>query len=334
MRTSPPLASPLARQRAIIGAVLAGVLPLAAAGPPEPAKGINRLTGVVVSKADGKPLQGAGVGFANPERGRLSVDDEGRIEAFDFGERVLFFFTKRNSQGAVATSTDAEGRFVLANFAAPDEKGTVVAAHPTHGVVLLPDIVPADYATQPLRIELGDPAFIEVPGRLSPDKDTRHVVMVQAVAKEGLFRHELPPYDADLYERGVIIFLMRGMRAAETLRLGPLPPDRTYAVSLTARAPRLGYQPTLLSRRVTLAPGQTVKVEVPDEEGAATVSGRVLDTEGRPLRDVNLTVTVGEQTELILGALTDEAGAYTVRGVPPGRHTIELTRHAVRTGPG
>lgn len=101
---------------------------------------------------------------------------------------------------------------------------------------------------------------------------------------------------------------------------GLLPRAGRWAVDLTAEDPYL---------RQSVPP---VVVEEPDGGGTARVdvvlpdtllAGEVVDESGRPLPDATVSVAAGkdQRTE----ARTDERGAFSLRGLPPGSHGVRAT---------
>jgi len=319
------------RQAAVWAAVLVSAATPALADPPDTTP-TNELAGVVVSKTDGKPVAGAEVAMAHSERGWIYVENGGRITAWGDDEKVLLFFSKKNGKTAVTTKTDAEGRFVLRSFTSPEQEYNLAVAHPEHGVAIVEGVVPAEHAVEPLRIGLEAGAFVSLPPMKSANREIRHMATVRE-ATETAFSADGSPIFGEMDRRNIWINAYVDLKSEDSTLVGPLPTGRSYRVSLQGWSRRVGAPATLLERVVRLERPEAVRFDAPAAETAALV-GRVTDADGKPLRDVNLTVAIGPRRELVVGALTDEKGEYTLAGVPPGAQTIELSRYAVRTGPG
>ncbi len=296
---------------------------------------LNRLEGIVVAKADGSPIAGVRVAMASLDGGWISFGNRGEIEATGPEETVLFFFTKRNGKAAVSAVTDDAGRFVLKSFRDPQSRYALAAAHEKRGAHLAV-IAPAKHmhAAKPLRIELDRPASIDlesVPVSRSDALDVQSIWNVELVAPESAGRSSKPNGVASM------VFLdwsvLYASRDSDVPRcLGPLPPGWGYSIVHRRYDRDLPYSATLFESRITLKPGMTAKAGV--APGDTTVSGRIMGTDGQPLRGVNVMLRRKEAPFVTLGAITGKDGRYTIAGAAAGRHEIELLRHAVRTGPG
>jgi hypothetical protein len=329
MRLSPRLHSPL-RAAALTLAGLALAVPLSADDPPQK-KPINKLHGVVVSKKDGRPLAAVHVVMTHAERGYLMLGREGQARAFGPEEKILWFLSKRNGKTACEDTTDAEGRFTFRGFTSPGEKYNFAAAHPEHGVELLTGLAPVDYQDKPLRIEIDEPAFITT--GLKPPTSSEQAWEYVEVTLAAELGQSTETLRVNFNVVDFVAFTPEADEGRREYRLGPLPGGRTYRICrhMYLRAP--GYSATLFERRVSLRPGETIELPVHREEGT-TVTGRVTDSDDKPLVNVNLTVSTHDESGLVIGAVTDQEGNYTLTGVPAGTHALELLRHAKRTTPG
>jgi len=322
----------------------AGVAP-AAADRPAARVPLNRLEGLVVSKQDGRPLADVSVAMAHAERAWIYFGEGDGLGTYGPEEKVLFFFTKRNGRTACEARTDGQGRFALEGFTTPDQPYTVAVAHEKHGADFVTGVVPKDYADKPLRIELDQPAYIrtERPER-SPEAKRWEYVNLSLVpeskpagspstgtAEDEAGEERAPAVNVYFWNSGGYGLDDSGEQS-EKARWGPLPPGHTYRLTRQVYG-QWAYAPTLYQRDVKVAPGQTVDVAL-KPEGGIKLRGRVTGLDGQPLPHVNVMVKVGADGAVVVGTVSDEQGAYEVSGVPPGRHTIELLRHARRTAPG
>ncbi len=310
-------------------------MPLSAFAQQPPSIPINELKGVVVSKEDGKPLAGVTVAMAHAEDAWLWFGPEGALGAQGPKEKVLFFFTKLNGLTACEAVTDHEGRFTFSSFRSTSQRYTVAACHKTYGACLLTSVVPDEVPDELLRIELDPPAFIEAAPLSADLRDWKKgEYEYYDVSFEPTITAPSTNTSADHRPDRINVFfnLVWWPGAKAPSRLGPLPGGHRYRLAHRRNSNRTGAPATLFEKVLFVKPGETVKA-LPDLKGA-TVTGRVSTTKGQPLRDVNVTVALGPQRQLILGAVTDEKGVYTLTGLPPGNHSLQLERYAVRTGPG
>jgi hypothetical protein len=329
MRVSPRLHFPL-RAAALTLAALGLAVPLSADDPPQK-KSVNKLHGVVVSKKDGKPLSAIRVAMAHAEKGYVMFERGAQLRTSGPEEKILWFLAKRNGKTACEDTTDAEGRFTFRSFTSPGGKYNFVAAHPEHGVALLTGLVPEQYQDKPLRIELDEPGFITT--GLKPPASSEQAwerVDVALAPDPGTPDEVLRVYFNVL---DFVASAPEGDQERHDYRLGPLPGGRKYRLRrhMYLRAP--GYSATLFERHAFVKSGETVEFPVRRNEGAI-VSGRVTDSDDKPLVDVNVTVSTRDESGVVIGAVTDRDGNYTLTGVPVGTHALELLRHAPRTTPG
>jgi hypothetical protein len=319
----------------------------------KPLPPLHKLTGVVVSKHDGKPLAGVEVAMAHAEQGNLVFIGGGRLRAFGQDETVLWFFPKRNGRVKVTGKTDADGHFVLEGFTSPEAKYNVGAIHPQYGAALLTDVVPQDYAQRELRIELDEPTYVrtEIPSFDSAFGDAGWEYVSLALAPEppasgaaaatpassatsapATGAAGATPAVEEPDWRSVTFDLKRepggSDREGGMARWGPLPAGRRYTVSRVCYARELSYTALLFARTVSVAPGQTLNVDLKAEGGVA-LSGKVTGMDDQPLTGVNVKL-VGD--DLSIGAISGKDGAYQMRNVPAGKYVLELFRRAAPSG--
>lgn len=308
----------------------------AALADPPPKQPLNSLSGIVVSKKDGRPLANVNVAMAHHREGSITLMNEGHLSAWGPQETVLLLFTKRNSKSACETTTDAEGRFTLTSFRKPSEAYAVVAAHREYGVTVRRAVIPADHKDAPLKIEIDEPAYVRL-GTLDIKDDAASYMTRLAFADQRGLLEVLGDVDSDAEEEPfsnvVLSFYSSSRDKAGDSKLGPLPGGFEYIVTHEYFTRRIGAAATLLQRRVRLDPGQTADLSTTTPDGAE-LTGRVTLADGKALRDVNVMVKFGEKRRDIVGTVTDAEGRYRLRGVPEGDVLLELSRHALRTAPG
>ncbi|MBN1510752.1 MAG: carboxypeptidase regulatory-like domain-containing protein [Phycisphaerae bacterium] len=312
-----------------LGLALGVFTGLTSADEPPP---INRLEGVVVSQEDGQPVAGVPVGVASRKRGYLIFNDEGLRT---HGEQDLVFgmFPKRNGRHSCQTVTDAAGRFVLENFAAPDDTWMIAAGDAQHGHAIEASFKPEDFRSKPLRLELQRPGHI----LLSPPKTPKGVRLFTSI---GLVDSDARQ-DADAAVTGDAEPLSERIRYYASMelgegttrpqRIGPLPGGHRYKVSVQGYGNNLPYAALLFERVITVEPNGTAEAAF-ESDGGLIVSGRVTGSDDKPLDKVNVKVKTADGT--LIGGVSDAEGKYELHGVPPGTHTLELLRHAKRTAPG
>ena len=301
----------------------------------EPPGKMNRLTGVVVFREDGKPAANMPVLFSHGHKGYIYLMDGG-LQGRGEDTKILGFFTKRNSMHFCQTMTDGDGRFTLENFAAPDEGWNIMAGDSQKGFALQIGILPKDYAGEPLKLEIDKPAFVKVTlptptGKTYP----LGLGLAMTLPKTAAEPARAVTSDEEAEERAVRVFYwsqdMWNLTAGKVVRIGPLPAGATYSVTATMSKPGLSYQPMVAARTVVTEAGQTKDLSLAASTGAA-LTGRVTDNDDKALANVNVKIEAADG--VILGALTDDDGKYDIRGVPAGTHQLELLRHAARRVPG
>lgn len=303
-------------------------------GDEPPAKRVWQ--GIVVSRGDGQPVAGVPVVMAHGRKGYI-LFTEGSLDVHGEEEKILRFFAKRNARSFCVARTDHAGRFTFSEFGDPEGRWCVAAGDAEHGLALRLDVRPQDFASEPLRLELEPPAFInaKLPSAAAAELQLRVQVTLAPAATPGA---ESPPSVAEEASdddvRDHVHFVPRSFgrsRPGQTERQGPFPAGYEYHVVVLGTNNRLPYSAALFRRAVHLEAGTTVDVALESAEGA-TVSGRITSSDDKPLADVNVYVKAGDG--LLIGALTDAEGKYDLRGVPAGTHELKLLRHAARKTPG
>lgn len=282
--------------------------PLPQESTSRPAK--NPMRGIVVRKGTGKPLADVLVTIARVHDGEIGV---GATSYFSTDE--LFGEKKR----AMAT-TGKDGNFLLNGISTPDELYTLVATNRTAGASLIRKLRPSDYHEKPLRVEIDDPSFVRV--WKSPNVNGRSEISAHVELKDSR-----------------VVPRQEGARDSAKLTLmdpcvwdvvGPLLPGLEYDVSKSISTPTNAYYwATIYKHRFTAEAGQTLDLSDWPELGT-TLDGRLHATDGTPLSNVNVMVKIDGSEFEIMGTLSDNLGRYEITGLPPGRHTLELSRQGRR----
>ena len=308
---------------AALGLVSWASLVYAAEPPP-----VNQLEGTVVLGKDGQPAVGVPVAMVHRTKGYIRFDDDGLLVR---GQDELLFglFPKRNGQHACQTLTDGNGHFVLRNFAAPADLWLIAAGDDENGYALLTRMKPADHRSEPLRLTLEEPAYIEVestkvPGSMrvyttvslaEPDDETAGGAEEEDLSEHVYF------YSRTRWSEG----------SSKPRRLGPFPSRQRYRVAAQGAGGDVPYTVSLFEKAVELKPGETAEVSLKPTEGL-TVTGRVTSSDDKPLDKVNVKIKTADGT--LIGGVSDADGKYELHGVPAGTHTLLLLRHAKRTTSG
>ena len=304
---------------------------------------LHMLSGVIVQKSDGTPLAGIQVVMAHGEKGYLEIGPRGRLDGRGEADEQPHVFAQRNAKFFCDAFTDDQGRFTLRGFAAPDEEWNLAAGDGARGLVLQRRVIPSAYADKPLLIEIDSPADIIVQPPPPPaDKSLEGSVGVAlapiAARPPGAEAADSPPDRArepNATGESKIGFYA-SWRSDEDQdspwHLGPFPPGFTYRITSYLYGRRLGYNPTLFERTVSLTPGVAATISLDSKDGGA-LSGRITDIEDKALADVNVMAKTRDGSGLVIGTLSDAEGRYVLSGVPPGTHTLELLRHVARTAP-
>lgn len=307
---------------------------------------INTLHGVVVSKTDGQPVPGIPVIMAHARQGQLILGPRGALRGSGDDQPQPENYARRNTMTLCDAFTDAQGRFTLRNFALPADQWNLLAGDATHGLALLADLVPQDYADRVLRVELEPLSDILVEPPPHPaNRSLRSGVSVafaplptpaSAIAIAAQPAAEQPG-DAHADAQLRISVMPAGRPTDSNYRetdepwpLGPLAPGFAYHITHYLWGDSLEYEPIIFQRTVDLRPGTNDTVVLATTP-AASVRGRITDRKGAPLADVNVLARLDEGSRLVLGTLTDANGEYELNGVPPGTHTLAAERRVRRT---
>jgi hypothetical protein len=294
---------------------------------------LNRLEGVVVSKADGRPLADVPVVMVHAEDGHLTIGSNG-VEGSGAQRLDPRAFVTHNVKVACDALTAADGTFVLRSFCAPAERWIVAAGDREHGFYLRAGIVPADYAEAPLRIEIDAPAYVVVDRPPdAPDGSWRGVIRlaVADLAGEPGAGGDAGEQDDDPASH-VTVAAWPEKPDEPVWRLGPVPSGFTYRVALSQWSQGLQFHVLTFERRVFLRPGAAERVLLKPEPGL-TLSGRITDKKEQPLKNVNVRLHTHGASGIVLGALSDADGRYVIKDAPGGTHTLELLRYAKPPAP-
>lgn len=316
---------------------------------------LNQLHGVVVSRATGQPLAGVPVVMTHGQKGYLTIDETGLDgTAYDRDYRHTEF-ASHNARLCCDCYTGDDGSFTLLNFAVPDEPWHLAAGRPDVGIAFLANVVPRKHMSELVRIEIDPPSFIVVPRPAAP-ADTALDARVEielVLPVSGAYQPAgAPPGLAAPTTQAATTEAAKNVPQREqpesrvfcrfypsddqqddkVCRMGPLPPGFNYRVGRHVYGRRLSYHATEFERTVHLAPGATEHVSLEAGPGA-TISGRLTDTHDMPLADVNVTVRASDATGLVIGALSNQDGRYSLAGVPAGGYLLELLRHARPAAP-
>ena len=288
---------------------------------------VNHVEGTVVLQKDGQPAAGVPVAMVHRTKGYLRFDDNGLLGRGE-DERLFGLFPKRNGRYACQAVTDASGHFVLRSFAAPEDEWMIAAGDAKSGYALMLHMAPAEYKDKPLRLELAEPAYIDVETPKTPKSMQLYTGVSLAGPVDGAGGDA---GEDDPSERVYFRSTMRGDTKSRRERLGPLPSGQRYRVAGQGYGGSAPYTVALFEKVVEPAPGETAEVTLESKEGL-TVTGRVTSTEDKSLANVNVKIKTADGT--LIGGVSDADGKYELRGVPAGTHALQLLRHAKRTTAG
>ncbi|HRX85949.1 MAG TPA: carboxypeptidase-like regulatory domain-containing protein [Phycisphaerae bacterium] len=293
---------------------------------------VNQFEGTVVFKDDGRVAAGVPVVMAHATKGFLSFDDKGP-QANGANETLFGIFSVPNGRYACTTVTDADGHFVVRDFAAADERWLIAAGDAQSGYALQTSFHPRDFANVPPRLELENAGYLELPmPKPSGDMQAYLAISLDRDPDARDAGESSAGVDDDLGEHvNVRTMSMWTQGSNKPRRIGPVPGGHRYRVRALGSSGSLPFTPVLYQRSVQVVPGETADATLVPQEGVA-VAGRVSDGDDKPLAKVNVTIRTADG--VIVGALTDRDGKYELRSVPTGTHTLQLLRHAKRTAPG
>jgi peroxiredoxin len=268
-----------------------------------------RVEGTVVDAA-GAPVAGA----------RVLVGELGRATLYYTTPEDMFLGLPGVAEAdakrfSARLETDARGRFAAGGLEAG--RYTVLAADPERGIAFATRPV-SDGGVLELRLPLAPAARVEgdVTGldfdstvhvlELKPRRSTANVAMIPRLTQEhGRWR----------------------------FASAALPDVREWRLVGTRVVLEQDYRATLFGLPLDLAPGERRKVEVALAGGAA-VAGRVVDAGGAPMRGVSVVAASRSEPRRELGAVSDELGRFSIRGLSPGEWRLEANRWTLRELPG
>jgi peroxiredoxin len=264
----------------------------------------------VVARDGGAPVAGA----------RVILGELGRATLFYNTPEEMFVGTPglseiETKQYSAVISSDSSGHFAVEGLA-PGEY-SIIAADAARGVVCSTAHLEAG-APLSLRLVLGPPAFVQcsIAGlafdptanvlELKPDAIAANITMVPRLAQQ---------------------------EGSWSFRSAPLPAIHEWRLIGTQVVLENDYRATLFDVAVTAEPGKETALHLEFDRGA-TVAGRVVDSGGAAVRNVSVVAVSESEPRREIGAVTDAAGGYRIRGLDNGGWRLEAIRYGVREVPG
>jgi len=293
--------------------------PASPEGTPQPAT--STLRGIVLRKGTGKPLDEFTITIARVRDGEIAVGANSFFRVGWLNNDTPGWLPRYSDSRDVVTESDNKGQFELSRIATPDEPYTLVASNPMTGAALVRQFRPADYHGKPLRVEIDDPSFVRIwPIHQNPG--------AHCYSSLKLIDDER---DADGETQTQVARLEFAMGTSQILmrhdRVGPLIPGLKYELTKGVFTGVTGPPAIIYRHTFTAVAGQTIDLTEWPEVGT-TLSGKIRAANGSPLSNVNVMVKLGGSESEILGTLSDNHGRYEITGIPPGKHTLELSRYA------
>lgn len=346
---------PFAERRLVISvfavwASLIAALPAATADDQPPS-----LRGVVVLRADGKPVAGATVSVFNPKKFQAFIYESSAIQLNDisrsWGPNGPEPIDQPRKPESGETTTDDNGRFTIPELE-PGDGYQLIVSDAENGFAHRTDIrIPpataiisqagatsepnAASAAKPdpseLKIEMGGPAYVEVEvdptmladgGRYRVSASTGQMG-VRWVDGNGRTTFEEPQLS---YKCSA------ALPADQRVRIGPIPPGRRINLELQLTGRRPGGPGVVVQKRtISLTSGETSQVSFAPGQGAALV-GRITSPSGEPVAGARIACVRLDDSESngafnsmgSAGGLTNAEGRYRVAGIEPGRYRVQV----------
>jgi peroxiredoxin/protocatechuate 3,4-dioxygenase beta subunit len=287
--------------------------------------------------------RGAGVSAPSIE-GRV-VDARGapapgaRVVLGEFGHATVFYNSPKQtfvatpgipdaerSKYAAELAADGAGRFAVTGLAPGDF--SVVASDEARGIGIA-TIHVLESGPTAVEVRLSAPAFVdaEITG-LAFDASRNLVELSPSSNGSNIeFHPQLTPTPGQW-----------------SFRSGALPPLAGWRAVGTEIVFGQDYRATLFALSVSVRTGEHGRVAL-DAARGAELAGTVSDGEGKPLAGVSVVArsvvarpsgekAVGGEDAVELGAVTDAAGRYRIRGLASGPHVLEALRWKMRELPG
>jgi hypothetical protein len=234
----------------------------------------------------------------------------------------------------IDATTDADGWFSCEGLT-PDDRFQLWVTHPDFGIVSRTHVAAHGSETlgEPLRIELPEPCGIEIV--IDDEMRASHnrlLVMLSGQMQARRWVNNEPVLEEGV-PSGVFMGVTMPLEAAGPTRVSPLPAGIPISVSVATRSVGRGRQPIVLrSRVVTLTENSTERVEFKSGEGA-TLCGKLIDTNGRPVRASISVRVVPEDNqqfsppniyEPVAGARADDSGEFVITGLAAGLYLVDV----------
>ncbi|HEV8111603.1 MAG TPA: carboxypeptidase regulatory-like domain-containing protein [Planctomycetota bacterium] len=266
-------------------------------------------------------------------RGRV-VDADGapaagvRVVLGEFGHATVYYNSPKqtfvatpgvpdaeHARYAAELATDAEGRFVAEGLAAGEF--SIVASDERRGIGLGNARVPTD-GTASVEVALALPASIDADVAGLPFDASRDMVELVPVSNGSniQFNPHLEPIQGEWGIRSASLPALSGWRVVGT--------EIVFGQD---------YRATLFALPVQAETGQRRRVVLDTGQGVE-LAGSVTGADGKPLAGVSVVARELGDAPRELGAVTDAAGKYTIRGLASGKHVLEASRWKMRDLPG
>ncbi|MBI5096025.1 MAG: carboxypeptidase regulatory-like domain-containing protein [Candidatus Hydrogenedentes bacterium] len=297
----------------------------------------RRIFGQLIAP-DGKPYsEGSVTGYAADQRvssvgrsnpGVVYVNKEGQfvLAGFQPGERIRLSAHRGEHFIVEEDKTLIQGgpaEVVLPETGdLTDVKVTLQAYSVIHGIVLDANGTPVAGATVSATVppfqtpptpvksrEKGEFGFGKLPGG-------HYVLRASAQGKTTPLQHAaVVGLRWGEYRDRVVVYIEPPANVATAF----LPPQQPLSPPYVPLAP--------LSAPVSAVAAAPKPVEQPKNDDGKTISGRVTDSQGKPLYNMDVIVDSPQPNQVLLNANTDPDGRYSITGVPEGSYNVVISSH-------
>ncbi|MCG3136517.1 MAG: hypothetical protein HJJLKODD_00351 [Phycisphaerae bacterium] len=285
-----------------------------------------------VKDHSGQVVAGASVYAVAHGEGYISYSSATKVVLDDWGNDSSFFglFKKNKNRSTGSTVTDQAGQFSIPKL----KKGNfdLLVVHPTRGIAVVTQIKQPN-THQPLIVQLNAPTFVK--GKLL------HLPEDQYITLNNVDRLPWEKEPSAAVDRNLIfptpqiwMQLTAETNANGEFSIGPLPMGGRWALEISQSVPSRNFSFNRLTIPFNITEGQSATIDY-DFKALHQLSGLIKGPNDTNIADAAVVLeTEKDGLKYQYGCVTDTDGRYSITGVPPGKYTMNVFRHVIKTGGG